>query len=124
MIGNPIQKIALVDDDREQQIIFDFSPHGVICLWDEQDCCESRYTSSDDNLSHYEDSHFLGYEIRDAPNVDCEYEYHEVQFFVIKTDRGNITFHNHNEHNGYYGGFYLKAKRLTQTTSSQVRPPS
>ena len=34
---------------------------------------------------------------------------HEVQFLNIETSLGIITFETHNEHNGYYGGFYIKA---------------
>ena len=37
-------------------------------------------------------------------------EKHEVQFLEIKTDRGVLTMANHNEHNGWYGGFWIVAE--------------
>jgi hypothetical protein len=55
----------------------------------------------------------LDIEVREAPNVPYEYGEHEVQFLVVKTDKGNITFQTHNEHNGYYGGFYIQASLET-----------
>jgi hypothetical protein len=32
---------------------------------------------------------------------------HEIVFVEVGTDKGFITIVNHNEHNGYYGGFAL-----------------
>ena len=29
-----------------------------------------------------------------------------------KTDSGEFVMQNHNEHNGYYGGFYIVAREI------------
>jgi hypothetical protein len=50
----------------------------------------------------------MGAEVKNAPNIPDENNFHEVQFFEIQTDRGVFTLSSHNEHNGYYGGFFLK----------------
>jgi hypothetical protein len=39
----------------------------------------------------------------------CNDVAHEVEFLEVLTDRDMVTFEAHNEHNGYYGGFWLKA---------------
>jgi hypothetical protein len=33
---------------------------------------------------------------------------HEVAFLEVTTDRGVFQMKNHNEHNGYYGGFLIR----------------
>jgi hypothetical protein len=35
---------------------------------------------------------------------------HETQFLIVDTTKGSFTIVNHNEHNGYYGGFGLVAQ--------------
>ncbi len=73
-----------------------------------QSCCERRYMRTDDNLEDYIGARFIGVEIKEAPEMIDEYcNVHEVQFLEIKTDRGALTMANHNEHNGYYGGFKI-----------------
>lgn len=110
-IGKHICEVKMEKYGNQQDVIVvNFGEHGVVTIKDEPCCCESRYTSTDDDLPQFSGAIFLGDEVRDAPNVDCEYEEHEVQFYILKTDRGNITFQNHNEHNGYYGGFSLKSQ--------------
>jgi hypothetical protein len=73
-----------------------------------QDCCEVRYMSTDDDLSYHVGATLLGFEIKNAPNLEDESGEHEVQFLEIKTSKGVISCANHNEHNGYYGGFYVQ----------------
>lgn len=106
--GQTISEIVLVKGNNELRITFD---SGVeVRAWDGgQCCCEHRYMTTDDDLSEYKGATFLGMELRDAPDIDEGYGiHHEVQFLVVKTDRGNVSFANHNEHNGYYGGFSLE----------------
>lgn len=109
-IDHVIEDVYLTDDFLSIQFA-DFS----LRIWDDgQSCCEHRYMSSDDDLKYYIGSKFTGAEIRDAPNMDDVYDVHEVQFLIVNTDKGDFTVETHNEHNGYYGGFYIKAK-LTKT---------
>lgn len=72
-----------------------------------QSCCEHRYMVCDDKLSDYVGATYTGMEIRDAPDVDDGGEVHEVQFLYVHTSIGSFSVANHNEHNGYYGGFWI-----------------
>lgn len=78
---------------------------------DGQSCCESRYMVCDDDLSSFDGAEIVDFELRDAPSPDSpdHYTEHDVQFFVVKTTKGEIVCSNHNEHNGYYGGFLIRA---------------
>jgi len=97
---------------RDDALHFEFEGGYKMKLFDEgQSCCESRYMRTDDDLSDYVGAVLLGAELRDAPNVEDEYGDHEVQFLVIRTDKGDFTMSNHNEHNGYYGGFAVVAAK-------------
>ena len=64
---------------------------------------------TDDILTDFLGSKFLGVTIKYAPNIvsDDEWIEHEVQFLEILTSKGSITLSTHNEHNGYYGGFNI-----------------
>ena len=63
---------------------------------------------TDDDLSHYIGAKLIGLELRDGPIEDNEYgDPKECQFLLIRTDRGDVTIANYNEHNGYYGGFWI-----------------
>lgn len=74
-----------------------------------QSCCEHRYMNCSDDLSS-----FIGATIRDVVELPCDlpdeegYEVHEAIFVHVNTDRGSIVLETHNEHNGYYGGFWVK----------------
>jgi hypothetical protein len=46
-------------------------------------------------------------EAKDGPNLEDAYGEHEQVFVEVVTTKGLITIANHNEHNGYYGGFAL-----------------
>ncbi len=73
-----------------------------------QSCCEHRYMTTDDDLSQFVGAELVSMELRDAPPVVAKYDEHEVQFLVVKTTRGYFTMSTHNEHNGYYGGFWIQ----------------
>jgi len=82
-------------------------------------CCERRYMTTDDGLDEYVGATFLSIELREATEewVDDEFDMMDshssaIQFLVIITDRGNISFANHNEHNGYYGGFEIVINKV------------
>ena len=107
VIGQKITNLSL-DEGGDNALRFEFENGSKGKLWDDgRSCCESRYMRTDDDLSHYIGSTLLGAEVSPAPNETYEYGEHEVQFLRVKTDRGIITFSSHNEHNGYYGGFWV-----------------
>ena len=94
-------------------LLFTFEDGKKMSLADEgQSCCEMRYMSTDDDLRYYIDGNFLGVEVKGGPTEEDRYGTHEVQFLEVKTDIGSFTMANHNQHNGYYGGFALSAREI------------
>jgi photosystem II stability/assembly factor-like uncharacterized protein len=79
---------------------------------DGQSCCESRHMSTSDDVSWLVGKTLTGLSLKEAPDVPDEWGEHEVQFLEVMTDQGCITFANHNEHNGYYGGFGMTIKEI------------
>ncbi len=104
-IGKTIKNARIDDKDR---LILSFDDGANLLAFDDgQSCCESRYMRTDDDLEDLVGQKFVSMELRDAPSEGDPdgYGEHEVQFLILNTDKGSITFANHNEHNGYYGGF-------------------
>jgi hypothetical protein len=113
-IGKTIAGVRL---DTDNGLFITFEDRSVLRLWDDgQDCCEARYMSSDDvpqQVAHHVGAKLLGYDFREAPDIesgDDGGDVHEVAFFAIKTERGEIVVQTHNEHNGYYGGLSVSSK--------------
>ena len=107
-VGKVIASVRLGDDDA---LHFEFSDGSKLKLSDEgQSCCENRYMRTDDSLAEYAGAKLLGATIKEAPSMEDEYGEHEVQFLELQTDRGVFTMASHNEHNGYYGGFWIQAR--------------
>jgi len=106
-MGKTITALSLTDD----QLRFEFEDGSRLRLWDSgQSCCESRYMQTDDDLPYYIGAKFVGAEVRDGGSTEGEYgDTHEIQFLVVTTDRGTFSMASHNEHNGYYGGFWITA---------------
>lgn len=85
---------------------------GTLRIWDNgQDCCESRYMTTDDDLSSFVGAKVVSLDAVDGPTEEGEYgEPHEQMFVKLETTAGTITMVTHNEHNGYYGGFEVAVK--------------
>lgn len=116
--GRKIASITLTDNELRLSLDDGYA----LRIWDGgQSCCESRYMRTDDDLASFVGAEVREFILREAPSISDEYgdEMHEVQFFVIETDKGNITFSNHNEHNGYYGGFWMEAAPLEVTDAER-----
>lgn len=78
-----------------------------IAIWDNgQSCCEHRYMTTDDDVKTLVGSTLIRIEAKDAPDGEGG-EVHECVFVEVATEKGFITLVNHNEHNGFYGGFGL-----------------
>lgn len=107
-LGKTITSLELGGDDA---LHFTFQDGSRMKFEDVgQSCCEQRYMRTDDDLASFVGAKFVGAQLKEAPEVEDEYgETHEVQFLEIETDRGSFTMANHNEHNGYYGGFEIRA---------------
>jgi len=108
-IGKQIVSLALGEDDA---LHFVFQDGTKIKLWDDgQSCCELRYMTTDDDLSKFIAAPLLDIEVADGPTTPDKYgEPHETQFLKITTGLGVFTMVTHNEHSGYYGGFYIKVE--------------
>lgn len=93
---------------KDERLSLAFDDGTKIALWDDgQSCCESRYMSTDDDIQSLVGNTLMRIEAKQGPEIEKEYEVHEQVFVEVGTDKGFITIVNHNEHNGYYGGFGL-----------------
>jgi hypothetical protein len=104
-VGKTITSLSVANDG----LIIGFTDQDLTLSDGLPSCCEHRYMVCDDKLENFVGGTFLGATIEDAPDVESAGGYHEVQFLHVKTSKGSFTVSNHNEHNGYYGGFSLHA---------------
>jgi len=97
---------ATMDDEA---IHIKFDDGTKIKLFDDgQSCCESRYMTTDDDVKSLVGGRWVHAKVKEGPFEEGEYgDCHETAFLEIQTDTGFITVTNHNQHNGYYGGFGL-----------------
>ena len=126
-VGKTIRQVELVGANREARIyedrlLFQFIDDGTkMSLRDDgQTCCESRYMTTDDDLSYFSGAVLMGAEVKSAPDIDVDYGAHEIAFLVVTTSKGAFTIETHNEHNGYYGGFYMEAV-LEEYASEEIK---
>lgn len=85
---------------------------GIVVFDAARSCCESRFMECDENLDYFVGSKFTGVEIRDYVTKHEEYDTCETQFVNVITSKGVFEVKTYNNHNGYYGGFYMKVARL------------
>lgn len=107
-VKGPLIKSATMEDD---EVILRFDV-GTLRLRDcGQSCCETRYMSTDDDLQSLVGQRFVCWTVKDVPDLENDdYNVHEIAFLELQTDQGFVTIANHNEHNGYYGGFSIQAE--------------
>jgi hypothetical protein len=91
-----------------------FEGGGELHLYDElRLCCESRFMTCDDDLPSIRGGRLVGVSVRDGGSRAEEDDlYEDVRFLVVRTTRGDVTVATHNRHNGYYGGFELRARAV------------
>ena len=104
---------AQMDEDvcEDGALVLEFEGGGVLTLWDAgRSCCENRYITCDDDLSELAGKVLSAIEPKAGPEIEDEWgQMHEQMFIeVLCADGTNATLTTHNEHNGYYGGFWLK----------------
>ena len=106
-LNKTITALSLGEDDALHFVMDDGTK---MRLYDDgQSCCEHRYMRTDDKLADFVGAKLLGAEVKPAPSVPDQYGEHEVAFLDVKTDKGVFQMASHNEHNGYYGGFAIRA---------------
>lgn len=107
-IGRKIASVSVSDVIR-----ITFEDGSVLTVRDDgQSCCESRYLLCDDDLASFGGDVLMSVEVRDGETQkDPEFgDEHETMFVEFTTERGSFTVCTHNEHNGFYGGFVLRAE--------------
>jgi len=107
--GRKIKTASLVDNKLVIEFTGKHETGKIIHVYDNgQSCCESRYMTTDDNLSDLRGGKLTEIKLKYAEDETGEYgDVHEICFLEVSTDKGSVVFANHNEHNGYYGGFGL-----------------
>jgi len=64
--------------------------------------------TTDDKLGDYVGGNLLNIEVKPVPiplSESGDGDDHDIEFLEITTSKGAFVLTNHNEHNGYYGGF-------------------
>lgn len=74
-----------------------------------QSCCEHRHLHTSDVVSSLVGETLVSIRVDSVGCIDDSGEDHEVAFLKVSTNRDSITLETHVEHNGYYGGFCLRA---------------
>ena len=107
-------KVITTADIYDEKLLIRFNDETAIWIYDDgQGCCEWRHMSTDDDLSSLIGHHLVSIEQREGPMIEDECgDCHDICFVIIQTDVGSVTLVNHNEHNGYYGGFCLVIKTV------------
>lgn len=112
-LNKTIKSVAVQPD--KGSMVMEFEDGTAIAFYDAgQSCCEQRFMTCDDELTYYAGSVFTGAEIKEGPTDETDGEPHDQEFLIIKTSKGEFTVANHNEHNGYYGGFLIRIKPATK----------
>ena len=106
-------KVVKSVDMSEDALNIRFEDDTGITITDEgQSCCEHRYMTTDDDVQSLVGSVIQTIMVKSGPDIEVDYDSHEQEFLEIQTNKGFITIVNHNEHNGYYGGFSLNIKEI------------
>lgn len=107
-VGRTITELT-IDEDTGLHFAFD-DGYKMKLFDDGHICCEHRYMTTDDNLADFIGSQLLTAAVNDGPTIKDEYGYpHAMMFLVVTTSIGVFTCETHNEHNGYYGVFLIRA---------------
>lgn len=109
LIGKTIADVVI---DEHELTISMYDGSTIVFCDEGQQCCETRFMSCDDDLPYFSGAVYLGSEINDVagPGGPGSGEIdHDIAFLVIHTSKGDFTVQNHNDHNGYYGGFDIEA---------------
>lgn len=107
------QKIVAADFT-EARLHLTLSGGKTIRIFDDgQSCCEHRYMTTDDDVQSLVGQELRRIEAKPGPTEEGKWgDEHETCFVEVGTDQGFITLTNHNEHNGYYGGFGLSIEEV------------
>lgn len=114
VINKKITGIALaghVDSDQKDELHIRLGQEYLRITDSGQSCCEDRYMTCDDKMEDHVGATLLNIETREMPIPVLEEEdseAHDIEYLVVTTTAGELVIINHNEHNGYYGGFSVE----------------
>lgn len=105
-IGKTILYAEMVDNG----VVIHFYDYSSLHIMDvARHCCETRYVTTDDDIVSLNDSTLVDVKLLSGSSEIDEYDCSlDSMFLHIETSKGTVTFVNHNEHNGYYGGFDME----------------
>jgi hypothetical protein len=111
-VGKIITDLRIEDN----ALRFTFADGSGMKLYDDgQSCCERRWMHTDDDLTYHIGAVLMDAELRSGGTKQLEYsEELESEFLVVTTSKGLFTVVNYNEHNGWYGGFWIRAATIEQ----------
>lgn len=116
--GRKIKEARIEENlgDADKHLTIEFEDGKKIALIDcGQSCCEARYLTCDDVVESLNGKTLSKIEEK-AYKEDENFEWgdcHEQLFIEVGTEEGEfITLCNHNEHNGYYGGFSMRITEI------------
>jgi hypothetical protein len=108
-IGKKITNICI--DESVEKLNITLDDNSILSIYDDgQSCCENRYMNCDDNFEDFIGDELRDFELKEIDIKEDEWEDHEIKFLDVITNKGRFQIANHNEHNGYYGGFAIVAK--------------
>lgn len=109
-----VDRVCL-DSDRDGTFQIHFTNGNILEVDDNgQSCCEHRYITCDDDLEGLRGQRVVSIEVTHCNEGEGGYDCHEQAFVRVQFSRYAVTLCTHNEHNGYYGGFCLRVRLLTQ----------
>lgn len=105
-------ELAISFGDGANELVISFGDGAHVSILDDgQQCCEHRYMTTDDDLSAFVGAELMDIEVRNGGSNELDFsDYDDIQFLLVTTSKGVFTIENHNEHNGYYGGFDVRIK--------------
>lgn len=107
------QVITSATFDGDSAITLMFGDKGIVISDEGQSCCEHRYMDVQDDISYLIGKTYLGWELGEYTNDDDDEWYvHDIQFLNINVSDYTLQVSNHNEHNGYYSGFYIVEREI------------
>lgn len=125
-INQAITSLGIVKDDwTEDSLVFELANGFDFRLYDGgQSCCESRYMNTDDDLNYFVGSTLMDIRMASGPSEPGTYgDALDSEFLIVKTSLGEFTVVNYNNHNGYYGGFWVKVGVINDIDASQIVVP-
>jgi hypothetical protein len=106
--GRAIKSVTLNNEAHPNRLEIAFEDGTQISIRDDgQSCCESRYMTTDDDPCTLVGKRLTKVEPKEHKEKNGDYDAHEMVFVEVAAEGEHITIVNHNEHNGYYGGFGL-----------------